>query len=205
MIDWSAVIAVFSVYITGVMIPGPNFVAVVHKAASSSRASALALVGGIVVVNLFWASCAILGVGMVFAAFPWLALFVKFAGAAYLMWFGARLIWLARNKRQSAAPLLSGEGLRRSFVQGFLTNIANPKSVAFFAAVFASAAPAHVAWPTFCAMIAVVALVAGSWYCGVALAMSHGSVASRYRRCAVWIDRICGGIILTLGLRQLIR
>ncbi|WP_348632977.1 LysE family transporter, partial [Mesorhizobium sp. M00.F.Ca.ET.216.01.1.1] len=54
-------------------------------------------------VNLFWASCAILGVGIVFAAFPWLAFAVKVAGAAYLLWFGGRLIFKAsRGKHEQA-------------------------------------------------------------------------------------------------------
>ncbi|MET0505288.1 MAG: LysE family transporter, partial [Luteibacter sp.] len=70
MIDWAAIATVFSVYAVGVVIPGPNFVAVAHKAASTSHREALAMVGGVVVVNLFWASCAILGIGIVFATFP---------------------------------------------------------------------------------------------------------------------------------------
>ena len=68
---------------------GPAFTDV---AASATRVEALSMVGGIVLVNLFWASCAILGVGIVFTAFPWLALAVKIAGAGYLIWFGGRLI-----------------------------------------------------------------------------------------------------------------
>ena len=43
MIDGSAVLGVFSVYIAGVVIPGPNFVAVAHKAASATRIEALTL------------------------------------------------------------------------------------------------------------------------------------------------------------------
>lgn len=203
-IDWPAILAVFSVYITGVIIPGPNFVAVLHKAASASRAQALAMVAGIVIVNLFWASCAILGVGMVFSAFPWVALFVKIAGAGYLLWFGARLIGKSGNRAQAEPDSQQEAGsLRSSFVQGFLTNIANPKSVAFFAAVFASAAPAHVSWPTFAAMLGVVLLVAGSWYSFLALAMSHGGVATRYRKSAALVDRLCGSLIVFLGIRQL--
>lgn len=52
MLDWPAVAAVLSVYIVGVMIPGPNFVAVAHRAASSTRGEALAVVAGIVSVSL---------------------------------------------------------------------------------------------------------------------------------------------------------
>ena len=53
---------------------------------------------------------------------------------------------------------------RQAFAQGSATNIANPKSMAFFAAVFSSAAPAHVSVGTFAAMRGMVLVVAGSWY-----------------------------------------
>lgn len=74
MIDGSAVLTVFLVYLAGVVIPGPNFVAVVHKAVAATRSEALALVAGIVLINLFWSTCAIAGLGVVFAALPGLRL-----------------------------------------------------------------------------------------------------------------------------------
>ncbi|MFM0133196.1 LysE family translocator [Paraburkholderia sediminicola] len=200
MIDGSAVLGVFSVYIAGVVIPGPNFVAVAHKAASATRVEALAMV-----VNLFWASCAILGVGIVFTAFPWLALAVKIAGAAYLIWFGGRLIANASAGKPAQNMQPSTGGFRQAFAQGFATNIANPKSMAFFAAVFSSAAPPHVSVGTFAAMLGMVCVVASSWYGFVALTLSHARIASAYRRCKAWIDRVCGGLIVALGVRQLIR
>ena len=205
MVDSSAVLAVFSVYIAGVVIPGPNFVAVAHKAVSSTRTEALAVVAGIVLVSLFWATCAILGVGIVFAAFPWMALVVKLAGAAYLMWFGCRLIMKARAS-ELGSVMQAGVtgGLRKAFVQGFATNITNPKSVAFFAAIFASATPAHMSPVTFAAMLAMVAVVATTWYGFVALVLSHGGIASGYRSYRAWIDRVCGGLIVALGIRQLL-
>lgn len=205
MVDGSAVLGVFSVYIAGVVIPGPNFVAVAHKAASASRVEALAVVAGIVLVNLFWASCAILGVGIVFAAFPWLALAVKVAGAGYLIWFGGRLIVNASAGKPVQSLHTSIGGFRQAFAQGFATNIANPKSMAFFAAVFSSAAPAHVSIGTFAAMLGMVCVVASSWYGFVALTLSHASIAMAYRRSKAWIDRACGGLIVALGVRQLIR
>ncbi|WP_246793704.1 LysE family translocator [Burkholderia perseverans] len=207
LIDWHAIVAVLSVYVVGVVAPGPNFVAVAHKAASSTRPAALALVGGIVSVNLFWASCAILGVGIVFTAFPWIALVVKVAGAGYLIWFGSRLI--VKAKAAPAVDPLAASATdtnhRRAYVQGVATNIANPKSIAFFAAVFASATPAHVAWPTFGVMLSVVLVVSSSWYGCVALVLSHPDVAGAYRRGKAWIDRVCGGVIIALGVRQLVR
>lgn len=203
MIDMPAVLAVFTVYIVGVVIPGPNFVAVAHKAVSARRSEAFALVAGIVLVNLFWASSALLGVGIIFALFPWLALAVKVAGAGYLLWFGYRLI--AQAAPSSGPSTVTGKsGFRVAFLQGIATNIANPKSIAFYAAVFSSAAPTHVSTPTFLAMLLEVAVIASLWYGLVALVLSHAPVASAYRRSKAWIDRACGTLIIVLGLRQLL-
>lgn len=205
MIDGPAVLTVFLVYLAGVVIPGPNFVAVVHKAVAATRSEALALVAGIVLVNLFWASCAIAGIGVVFAAFPWAALIVKVLGAAYLIWFGLRLLVKAGNN--PLAPCSNGVvgNFRQSFVQGVVTNIGNPKSMAFYAAIFSAAAPAHVSPGTFLSMLAVVVVVSLAWYGVVAIALSQPRVASAYRRGKKAIDRLCGGLILLLGIRQLVR
>ncbi|CAI8976164.1 LysE family translocator [Pseudomonas brassicacearum subsp. neoaurantiaca] len=204
MIDGSAVLTVFLVYLAGVVIPGPNFVAVVHKAVAATRSEALALVAGIVLVNLFWSTCAIAGLGVVFAALPWAALVVKVLGAAYLMWFGFRL--LINAGRSAPGPLndaVAGS-CRQSFIQGVITNIGNPKSMAFYAAVFSAAAPAHVSPGTFLSMLAVVVVVSMAWYAMVAIALSQPRIACAYQGRKKAIDRLCGGLILSLGIRQLV-
>lgn len=203
MLDSTAVLTAFWVYLAGVVIPGPNFVAVVHKAVAATRSEALALVAGIVVVNLLWSGCAITGLGLVFAAFPWAALIVKILGAAYLMWFGVRLIVNAGKHRDSPADTGPVRSLRKSFLQGVVTNIGNPKSIAFYAAVFSAAAPAHVSVITFASMLTVVVGVSLTWYGLVALALSQSTIASAYQKARKVIDRLCGGLILGLGVRQL--
>ena len=202
MIDLAAVATVFSVYVIGVVVPGPNFVAVVHKAVSGNRRDALLLVAGIVTVSLFWASCAILGIGMVFAIFPWLAFVIRIAGAVYLMWFGLRLIMASNNGRTHAPEQPQTSESRSAYLQGVATNITNPKSIAFFAAVFSSATPEHVSAPTFLAMLAVVGTTASIWFGTVALVLSHATFAAAYRRGKRRVDCICGGLIIALGVRQ---
>ena len=203
MLDSTAVFTVFWVYLAGVVIPGPNFVAVVHKAVAGTRSEALALVAGIVVVNLLWSGCAITGLGLMFAAFPWAALIVKILGAAYLMWFGVRLIVRAGKHPASRTDEEPAGSAFRSFLQGVVTNIGNPKSMAFYAAVFSAAAPAHVSVSTFASMLAVVVVVSLTWYGLVALTLSQARIASAYQQARKVIDRLCGGLILGLGVRQL--
>ncbi|UVA81109.1 LysE family translocator [Pandoraea commovens] len=205
MVDWSAVVTVFGIYMVAVVIPGPNFVAITHKAVTGGRADALALVAGIVTVNLFWATCAMLGLGAVFAVFPWLAVGVKLVGAAYLVWFGLRLVVSARATPSAESHPPKALLFRGAFVQGIATNIANPKSIAFYAAVFSSAVPTHVSTPTFFAMLATVGASATCWYGAVALVLSHASIATAYRRVKAWIDLTCGGLMIALGIRQALR
>jgi threonine/homoserine/homoserine lactone efflux protein len=205
MVNSSAIATVFSVYAAAVVIPGPNFVAITQKAVSGRRSDALALVAGIVTVNLFWATCAILGIGMVFAIFPWLAVGIRLAGAAYLIWFGLRLIASARATPSGARHPTKAPLFRAAFLQGIATNIANPKSVAFYAAVFSSVVPTHVSMPTFFAMLAIVGATATCWYGAVALVLSHAAIATAYRRAKAWIDLTCGGLMIALGIRQAFR
>lgn len=204
MIDGPAVLTVFLVYLAGVVVPGPNFVAVVHKAVAATRSQALALVAGIVLVNLFWSTCAIAGLGVVFAALPWAAFAIKILGAAYLMWFGFRLfIHAGKNALEPPRDTVSGS-CRQAFIQGVITNIGNPKSMAFYAAVFSAAAPAHVSSSTFASMLAVVVVVSMTWYGMVAIALSQPRIASAYQGRKKAVDRLCGGLIVSLGIRQLV-
>lgn len=156
-------------------------------------------------VNLFWATCAIFGIGVVFAIFPWLAVVVRLAGAAYLIWFGLRLIASAQASNIAAPHLPQSPVFRAAFLQGVATNIANPKSIAFYAALFSSAAPAHVSTSTFFATLVTVGAIATCWYGAVALVLSHAEIATMYRRVKPWIDRVCGAFILALGSRQIFR
>jgi len=204
MVNWAALGAVSLIYAAGVVIPGPNFVAVAHKAVAATKAQALMLVAGIVVVNLFWAACAILGIGVVFAAFPWLALVIKVAGAGYLIWFGSRLI-IASGQQAVSTPQVNASGLRQAFFQGVITNIGNPKAIAFFAAIFSAATPPHLDVATFIAMLGVVGVMATVWYGFVALTLSHPRIAAAYRRRKKWIDRVCGALIVGLGVRMAVR
>jgi threonine/homoserine/homoserine lactone efflux protein len=57
---------------------------------------------------------------------------VRYAGAAYLMWLGARM--LLSGQRGERPVVVEPAGLRRIFIQGVINNILNPKVALFFLA-----------------------------------------------------------------------
>jgi threonine efflux protein len=201
MVDWPAVLLVLTIYIPGVILPGPNMIAVSHWAISVSRKHALMLVAGIVLVNIFWATSAILGLGAIFKLFPWAALLVKSVGALYLVWFGIRLIRNSKNELAKGKEPAS-KSLRSAFFNGVSVNLANPKSIAFYAAVFSAAAPEQVSFLTLLAMLAVVVTIASLWYGSVAIVFSKTQVSNAFQKVKVYFDRACGTVIIVLGLKQ---
>jgi threonine/homoserine/homoserine lactone efflux protein len=202
MIDFAAVLTASVVCVAGVMSPGPNFVAVTHRAVTSHRAEALAMVGGIVCVNALWASAALFGLGILFALFPWLFWSVKLLGTAYLVWFGIQLLRRAGTPLADKNSLPSQSTCARAFRDGIVTNLSNPKSMAFYASVFSAAVPAAAATDTLAAMVAMVACIALFWYGGVAFVLSTERAANVYRKGKPAIERTCGVFLIAFGLRQ---
>lgn len=203
MLDSSVVLSAAIVCVAGVMSPGPNFVAVTHRAISSSRSAAIAMVCGIVMVNMLWATMALFGLGLLISAMPWLYWSIKIMGAGYLVWFGIQLL------RRSTKPLPPNRGIattRATFElalrDGIVTNLANPKSMAFYASVFSGAVPAGASAETLQVMVAMVGTISTLWYGSVALTMSAKRMADLYRNGKLIIERTCGMFLILLGWRQ---
>jgi threonine efflux protein len=202
MFDSSAVLSAAVVCLAGVMSPGPNFVAVSHRAVSSSRFEALVMVFGIAMVNSLWAAMALFGLSLLVMTLPWMYWSIKLLGAAYLIWFGVQLLI------RSGQPLKprTTTGMTSSFPSalrdGLATNLANPKSMAFYASVFSGAVPVNASIQTLLAMVAMVGVISTLWYGSVALALSADRMANLYRQWKTVIERTCGLFLILLGGRQ---
>lgn len=83
---------------------------------------------GTFVGGLFHVLAAALGVSAILAASAVAFHTVKYAGAAYLVWLGIRMIQSRNVEMSLAAAAPSG----RAFPQGILTEILNPKTALFF-------------------------------------------------------------------------
>lgn len=203
MIDTSAVMSAAIVCLAGVMSPGPNFVAVTHRAISSSRPEAIVMVAGIALVNMLWASLALFGLTLLISTLPWLFWAIKVAGGTYLVWFGVQLLRRSNEPLQARrATAASGITLKVALRDGIVTNLSNPKSMAFYASVFSGAVPKDSTPETLMAMVAMVGIVATLWYGSVALTLSAERMADIFRKGKLAIERCCGLFLILLGVRQ---
>ena len=183
--------------------PGQDMLYVVTRSLAQGRFAGVCSAAGVCLGILVHTALAALGVGAILHASETLFVALKFAGAAYLVYLGLRLL-LSRE----AARQLNAEGARLSPLaliwQGVLSNVTNPKIVLFFFAFlpqFVDPASAH---PTrdlvfLGVLYAVLALPIKT---GVGLAA--GSLSERVLRrpsAIMWMNRFSGTVLIALGLR----
>jgi threonine/homoserine/homoserine lactone efflux protein len=115
--------------------PGPDTLYIVGRSTTQGwRGGAIAALG-IGAGTLVHICAAALGLSAILAASASLFGAVKIIGALYLLYVGIGLIRSAgRNMAPAAAPDNRGASMRVIFLQGFFTNVLNPKVALFFLA-----------------------------------------------------------------------
>ena len=188
--------------------PGPDVLYIVsHALRSGARAG---LVAGLGITAGCFVFAAAVGVGALLSASATAFTVLKWAGAAYLLWMGVRML-LARGgggngaaiaAAQSATPVAAS--LRSVFLGGFWTNVLNPKVALFFLAFV----PQFIAPGTDNKALAFVLLgvlfnvnaipVNAGW----ALAASWmARRAGAIQRGMHWLDRVAGAMFIGFGLK----
>jgi len=108
--------------------PGPGIFYVLARSLAGGRREGILSSFGTFVGGLFHVLAAALGVSAILAASAVAFHTVKYAGAAYLVWLGIRMI-RTRNAEMVVSASQPSQG---AFRQGILTEILNPKTALFF-------------------------------------------------------------------------
>ncbi len=111
------------------LIPGPAVLYIINRSVSDGRSVAIAAVAGLEIGNFVHVVAATVGLSAVIAASATAFNVVKWIGAGYLVYIGVRT--LVRRPAEMNAKV-AGASLKRSFTQGVMVNIFNPKVALFF-------------------------------------------------------------------------
>ena len=199
-------LAVFLLNVT----PGPDTAYIVGRSVSQGRAAGLLSSLGVSAGCCVHVLAVAFGLTALLAASTVAFTVIKVVGAAYLIYLGGRML-LAPPERDDA-PVEKGEAsaakrprpLKSLFIQGFLTNVLNPKVVLFFLSFFPQFVDPHAAHKAlaFLALGAVFIVMSTIWNSLVAWV-----AASVTRRVAGkpgikrWLDRVVGTAFIGLGAR----
>ncbi|PUE06426.1 lysine transporter LysE [Limnohabitans sp. T6-5] len=188
--------------------PGPDVLYIVSQALRGGVRPGLVAALGITAGCFVHMTAAAIGVGAMLAASVATFNVLKWAGAAYLVWVGVRLLYkrasAERTPRLLANRDLTTVMLRSVFFRGFLTNVLNPKVALFFLAFVPQFIPAHAAAPalTFvvlgCLFNINGMLICMAWALAASWLAQHARVVQQGMHC---LDRVAGVLFVGFGLK----
>jgi threonine/homoserine/homoserine lactone efflux protein len=187
------------------IIPGLDTALVLRATLSHGRAHGFLTALGICSGSLVWGAGAAAGISALLVASHIAYDAVRFAGAAYLLYLGVRLLWTAWRER--SADALAGaaglpEGLGRAWLRGCATNLLNPKVGAFYVAVLPQFIPPHVFHLGFGVLLALVHDVEGMvWFTALILGAAWLRPWLGTQRVRRAIDGLTGLVLVAFGLR----
>ncbi|KUZ82601.1 lysine transporter LysE [Burkholderia ubonensis] len=203
-----------AVYFVALVTPGPNIFMISQLSMSGRRSLGAVSALGVGTASITWATLAMLGLAAVLHQVEWLYDTIRIGGAAYLVYFGFKLLRASARRdpapdTASAAPAtLPPPDARarlhahlRAYRTGLVTCLTNPKSCAFWTSVFAAMLPAHVPlWFNGAALLTIGAMSVG-WYCSVAYLFASPRAQRGYRRVRRPLDALCGAALVGLGAK----
>lgn len=116
--------------------PGPGVIYIVTRTLAQGRRAGASSVAGVALGNFLNSLGASVGLAALFAVSSLAFTVVKFAGAAYLIYLGIRMLRAPAGgaAASSAQPALAPAAAGRVFREGVLVALLNPKTTIFFAA-----------------------------------------------------------------------
>jgi threonine/homoserine/homoserine lactone efflux protein len=199
----SAHLIAFAIAATTVaLIPGPGMLYVLARSLGGGRDEGLRSTAGTGVGGLVHVAAAAAGLSAIIATSATAFTVVKYLGAAYLIWLGARALLSRSHEAPSLAAGRTAPAASNALRQGVLTEVLNPKTALFFLTFL----------PHFCqpehGPLAVQVLVLGAvsvalnTLVDVAVAFAAGGISRRLReRPAMWRRQqvATGSILIGLG------
>ncbi len=179
--------------------PGLDTALVLRMAASGTPRRATLAGLGIASGCFAWAALVAFGLGAVLAASQLAYTLLRWAGAAYLLWVGCRLLWRPRREFRLDAPPRRSH--RAAFATGALTNLLNPKVGVFYVSFLPQFVPPGVAVTPFILLLgAIHALLGLLWFACLIRATRPMTRFLTRPAVARTCDRLTGAVFVAFGL-----
>jgi len=200
-----SILSLAGLVMVSVISPGPDFAVVVKNSLIYSRKTAILTAVGIALGIFVHASYSLMGLGFVIAKTPWLLTVVKYLGAGYLLFIGFKSLSakkrLSTTKNENHQHDISSVSAIRS---GFLTNVLNPKCMLFFVSLFSVFVEPDTPFVIMVTYSIIMFVETLAWFGFVAFCISGKRTREKFNAVSHWVERVTGGILVTLGARLLL-
>lgn len=199
--EFHSVLTVVILFFLGLISPGPNFFVIIETTLNSGRAAGLVTSLGAATGDAVYASCGLFGIAQFIATGGRAMRGIELLGALYLLWLGIRMFRRRSVTRSNPSlPSVSNRSPGRHFWRGLVTDLANPKTVVFFASIFAVAVHPESSPALRAEMLTGILLTSIAWRFMLSVIFSTPPIRSRYEHVEPILERVFGGILCLFGL-----
>ncbi len=202
---WSDIITFTIVASLLVMSPGPNGVLIAKTVPTSGRTAGFANVAGFVAAFYVHGAMSILGISLILVQSATAFTAVKYLGAAYLIWIGMKALVAAFKGVATTGETPAAHQqrtLRNAFVEGFITNVLNPKVSMFYLAAFpqfitvgdTSAAASFI-------LVFIHSMINGVWFGAMVLLFSTLTSVVQRGSFQRWLKGMTGIVFIGFGAK----
>lgn len=184
--------------------PGPDTFLIVARSTAQGWRAGVAAALGIGTGTFVHVFAAAFGMSAILATSAAAFTVVKIAGAAYLLYLGATLLWAKKKGRADASPRVASLPLRKIYFQGFFTNVLNPKVALFFLAFVPQFINADAPSKALAFVFLGTLFNFNGMLWAFFLAVSAAAVSRRLKTSAAlaaWGNRLIGTLFIGLGIR----
>ena len=199
------IVAFWLAHLLAVISPGPSLLVVIRSSVAVSRTAGIFNAAGFAIGSVIWATIAMLGLNILFTAFPWIYSVVRIGGGLYLIYLSLKMVNSdgMTDHPDTRTPIID-ESFASSLLKGFAIQISNPKVVIFMGSILTSLVPKDApSW-----LLAVILIIVFSnellWYSFVAYSFSIKHIRVRYSRISKYADRAAGVFLAGMGLRIIV-
>ena len=199
---WSEYVVLMTIFLGGLIGPGPDFVMIIRNSAANTRKSGVITAIGLALGILTHAMYSILGLGVILASSELAINIIKYCGVGYLTYIA---IGALRSKKQPVKDIdIKGEGPAtmtnwQAFRMGYITEILNPHAATFILTLLLSVQVSPMLWKMSYGVSMSVSSVI--WYSIVAIFLTNSLLRKRFLSVRHIIDRLAGVVLLLLAAR----
>jgi RhtB (resistance to homoserine/threonine) family protein len=183
--------------------PGPDTALTIRNTLAGGRHAGVATAAGVSCGQLVWTLASAVGLAALLQTSQVLLGWLKLLGAGYLIYLGLRsLISAWRSTEPVGAAVRVGRRSGAAFRQGLVSNLANPKMVAFFLSLLPHFVPPGVpAVIAFVLLGLLFCLLTFGWLSLYAVLLDRARSLFRLRNVRRAIEGMTGAVLVALGVR----
>ncbi|MES2769498.1 MAG: LysE family translocator [Bdellovibrionota bacterium] len=201
-----SLLALSLIHLVAVASPGPGFAVLFHHTITYSFKSGVFTAIGIACGDLALILISVFGAGYLVHTNPEYLRWIQLGGAAYLTYLGFQGLktffrfLIGGREEEKADTHMDFANHRKSFMDGFVTTLGNPKAIVYFISISSQVMRPGQTYTDLTVLILTLVFITGVWFSVVAFVIGNKKVRPQFMKYRYYIDGLMGLVLVLYGV-----